>query len=188
MLERIRQRKERRRQAAQLHTAIVDQSRVPTFYADMGVPDTMLGRYEMVCLHAFLVLSRLRRENQDCARLAQTLHDMIFDDFDVALREAGLGDMGIGHRIKKLARNLHGRISVYERGLASGDDEMAEILRRNMYASSEPESAEIARMIGYIRAARDEINETSTTALVGGAPSFPDPSAFIVLSGKAAAQ
>lgn len=188
MLGRLRQRRERRRQAARLHSAIVEQSRLPAFYADMGVPDTMLGRYEMVCLHAYLVLTRLRRENRDCAQLAQTLHDLIFDDFDVALREAGLGDMGIGHRIKKLARNLHGRISVYERGLTSGDDDMAAILRRNMYASSEPETAEVARMIGYIRAARSAIDETPTTALVGGAPSFPDPSRYVELSGQAAAQ
>lgn len=188
MLGRIRRRRERKRQAARLHEAIVAQSRMPAFYADMGVPDTMLGRYEMVCLHAYLVLTRIRRESEDCARLAQTLHDMIFDDFDVALREAGLGDMGIGHRIKKLARNLHGRISVYESGLAAGDAEMAEILRRNMYASAEPEAGEVGRMIAYIRAARRDIDSTATPVFTTGVPSFPDPAAFVSLPEEAAVQ
>jgi len=188
MLGRLRQRRERWRQATFLHDGIVAQSRIPAFYADMGVPDTMLGRYEMVCLHAYLVLTRLRRESEDCARLAQTLHDLIFDDFDVALREAGLGDMGIGHRIKKLARNLHGRISVYERGLAAGDGEMADILQRNMYASVEPDADEVARMIGYIRTARAQIDGTAVSELLSGASSFPDPSGFIGLSSQAAAQ
>lgn len=188
MLERIQRRRERKRQAARLHETIVAQSRMPAFYADMGVPDTMLGRYEMVCLHAYLVLTRIRRESEDCARLAQTLHDMIFDDFDVALREAGLGDMGIGHRIKKLARNLHGRISVYEIGLAASDDEMADILRRNMYASAEPDAGEVARMISYIRAARHEVDGTAINVFMTDFPSFPDPVGFVSPPAEAAVQ
>ena len=71
MLTRIRERQARRIQALQLHDAIVSQSREPVFYAELGVPDTMLGRYEMVCLHAYLVLTRLKRDGE--ARLAQTL-------------------------------------------------------------------------------------------------------------------
>lgn len=179
MLGRIQQRRARRKLAARHYEAIVEQSRETAFYADFGVPDTMLGRYEMVCLHAYLVLTRLQRENEECARVAQTLHDLIFDDFDVALREAGLGDMGIGHRIKKLARNLHGRISVYESGLAAGDREMDEILRRNLYASAEPEPQEVASMIAYLRAARLEIDTVPASALLAGTSSFPDPRPFL---------
>ena len=175
MLTRIRERQARRIQALQLHDAIVSQSREPVFYAELGVPDTMLGRYEMVCLHAYLVLTRLKRDGE--ARLAQTLHDLIFDDFDVALREAGLGDMGIGHRIKKLARNLHGRISVYEAGLADGDAEMAVVLRRNMYASAEPSDEQVARMITYILAARRAMDDVSEAELLTGRPAFAGPAA-----------
>ena len=173
MLTRIRERRARREQALQLHNSIVTQSREPLFYAELGVPDTMLGRYEMVCLHAYLVLMRLKRDRE--LRLAQTLHDLIFDDFDVALREAGLGDMGIGHRIKKLARNLHGRISVYEIGLADKDAEMAIILRRNMYASAEPNDAQVAGMINYIRAARRAVDEVKAVELLAGKPAFVSP-------------
>ena len=179
MLGRIQQRRTRRKLAASHYEAIVAQSREPAFYAHLGVPDTMLGRYEMVCLHAYLVLARLKRESEECAQVAQTLHDLIFDDFDVALREAGLGDMGIGHRIKKLARNLHGRISVYESGLAAGDSALDEILRRNLYASAEPEPAQVAGMIAYLRAARGLIDEVSASALLEGRSSFPDSTAFV---------
>lgn len=188
MLGRIKQRQARRKLAARHYEAIVAQSRQPAFYAVLGVPDTMLGRYEMVCLHAYLVLTRLKRENEQCARIAQTLHDLIFDDFDVALREAGLGDMGIGHRIKKLARNLHGRISVYESGLAAGDSEMDEILRRNLYASAEPESAQVAGMIAYLRAARLLIDDVPVSTLLEGRSSFPDPTSLVGQSAEVLAQ
>jgi cytochrome b pre-mRNA-processing protein 3 len=180
MLRGIRERRERREQALRLHECILTQSRLPVFYAHHGVPDTMLGRYEMVCLHAYLVLTRLKRDGE--GRLAQRLHDLIFDDFDIALREAGLGDMGIGHRIKKLARNLHGRISAYERGLSENDTEMAIILRRNMYESAEPTDREVVSMIGYIRAARSAIDEGTIATVLTVGPMFVMPAASVCAS------
>lgn len=175
MMNWIRERKQRRELAARLLAVVIDQARRPAFYATFGVPDTMLGRYEMVCLHAYILLRRLKRVGGQGPQIAQTLHDQIFDDFDVALREVGLGDMGIGKRMKKLARNLHGRISAYERGLAAGDEEMDTVLRRNLYASAEPSDVQVAAMIGYIRRARDEVDGCAPEVLWDARPVFPDP-------------
>lgn len=164
-------------QARKFHEALIEQSRQPYFYARLGVPDTMLGRYEMVCLHAFLVLSRLQREGEEGRKLAQALYNLIFEDFDIALREVGIGDMGIGKRIKKLARNLHGRISAYESGLAAGEAELAAALRRNMYASAEPapDNEQVAGMIAYLRAARRAIDSSSPDAFFAAELPFPAP-------------
>ena len=175
MMNWIRERKQRRELATRLLEVVIDQARRPAFYATYGVPDTMLGRYEMVGLHAYVLLRRLKRIGGQGPRIAQTLHDQIFDDFDVALREAGLGDMGIGKRMKKLARNLHGRISAYERGLAAGDEEMAAALRRNLYASAEPSDAEVAAMIAYVRRARAEVDACTPETLWEARSVFPDP-------------
>ena len=180
MLTWIRERRENRELARRLHERIIEQSRHPQFYAVLGVPDTMLGRYEMVCLHAYLVLTRLKREGLRGARLAQVLHNVIFDDFDIALREVGIGDMGIGKRIKKLARNLHGRISVYDAGLAAGDADLGAALRRNMYASAEPAEDAVAGMVTYVRAARLEIDGCPASELFDARPAFPDPGAYSV--------
>src|SRR6476661_3579184 len=46
--------------AAALYGAIVAQARRPGFYAHLGVPDTVSGRFEMVLLHTVLVLRRLQ--------------------------------------------------------------------------------------------------------------------------------
>lgn len=175
MMNWIRERKRRRELAARLLAVVIDQARRPEFYVTYGVPDTMLGRYEMVCLHAYMLLRRLKRIGGQGPRIAQTLHDQIFDDFDVALREAGLGDMGISKRMKKLARNLHGRISAYEKGLEAGDMEMAAALRRNLYASAEPSDDQVAAMIAYMRHARDAVDTCEPDALWHAHPVFPDP-------------
>lgn len=175
MLNWIRERRQRKETAVRLREALIEQSRQPDFYRDFGVPDTMLGRYEMVCLHAYLLLRRLKGEGAAGRALAQTLHNVIFDDFDVALREVGVGDMGIGKRIKKLAYNLHGRISAYEQGLAAGDEDMAAALRRNLYASVEPSEPQVSAMTAYIRAARDVIDTADLTSILAANPPFPDP-------------
>ena len=179
MLNWIRERRQRRELATRLLAVIIDQARRPAFYASYGVPDTMLGRYEMVCLHAYLLLRRLKRVGGQGPRIAQTLHDRIFDEFDVALREAGLGDMGISKRIKKLARNLHGRLSAYEHGLAAGDTEMAAALRRNLYASVDPTDAQVAAMIAYMRHARAVVDDCEAEALWDARPVFPEPDATL---------
>ena len=45
---------------ATLYGAIVTQSRDPRFYEAYGVPDTVLGRFDLIVLHLALVLRRLR--------------------------------------------------------------------------------------------------------------------------------
>ena len=49
--------------AAELaYRRIVDQARQPGFFRDIGVPDTVDGRFELICFHAFLFLHRLKNE------------------------------------------------------------------------------------------------------------------------------
>jgi len=45
---------------AALYGAIVAQARLPVFYAGLGVPDTVLGRFDLIVLHLVLLLRRLR--------------------------------------------------------------------------------------------------------------------------------
>jgi hypothetical protein len=45
---------------AALYGAIVAQARQPVFYEAAGVPDTVLGRFDMILLHLVLLLRRLR--------------------------------------------------------------------------------------------------------------------------------
>src|SRR5258708_35051449 len=54
-------RRERRAAALAAYGRIVERSREPAFYAGWGVPDTLDGRLEVLALHAFLVLNRLKR-------------------------------------------------------------------------------------------------------------------------------
>ena len=98
----------------------------------------------------------------------------MFADIDRTLREHGIGDMGIGKRVKKLARNLYGRIAAYETGLASGTVELNEALRRNIYASANPSEDEVAAMIDYIKAAIEGLDAQQTSDIMSGIMVFPE--------------
>ena len=68
-------------------------ARAPALYAVLGVPDTLDGRFDMVGLHAFLLIDRLRRDPPPGPELAQAVFDAMFSDMDVTLREMGVGDL-----------------------------------------------------------------------------------------------
>jgi cytochrome b pre-mRNA-processing protein 3 len=130
-----------------LYAAIVEESRAADFYERWGVPDTLDGRFEVVCLHAFLVLRRLKGSDAD---FAQTLFDLMFQDFDRNLREMGAGDLGVGRHVKAMAQAFYGRIRAYERGL-DGAEDLGEALKRNLYGTGTPSPGQLAAMADYVR-------------------------------------
>ena len=88
-------RKSVREAAERAYQRVVDDSRRPLFFAELGVPDTVDGRFELICLHAFLYLHRLKREQPQATPLGQRFFDAMFADFDRSLREMGTGDLSV---------------------------------------------------------------------------------------------
>ena len=114
-----------RHQAYAAYASIVEQARAPDFFLRLDVPDTLDGRFEMIALHMFLVLNRLKAEHEATAEFSQALFDAMFADLDRGLREMGATDMGVGKRVKEMAKGFYGRIAAYEKGL-EGDDQTLE--------------------------------------------------------------
>jgi cytochrome b pre-mRNA-processing protein 3 len=160
--------------ASKLYNDLVAQARSPAFYLSYGVPDSMLGRFEMICLHSFLLFRRLGKTDNAGRELSQAVHDLMFSDFDRTLREQGIGDMGIGKRVKKLARNLYGRIAAYEAGLDGDRSELSDALRRNLYASVTPSDDEISAMIAYMKEAIAGLDAQPAPAIMSGTVVFPE--------------
>jgi len=156
-----------------LWTVLVAQARAPVFYRDLAVADTPLGRFEMIALHAVLLFRRLKDEGAEGRALAQAVHDRLFADLDIALREIGVGDMGIGKRVKTFARNLYGRIAAYDAGLAGDDEALAAALRRNLFAGDEAvPAAAVATMTAYVRAIAGRLAGQGGAGLLAGEVDF----------------
>ena len=170
----------RQRQANQtitdaLYTEIVAAARQPAFYSDWNVPDTPLGRFEMLSLHMFLFQHRMHEESEASREIAQILIDGFFEDVDHSLRELGIGDMGIPKRMKKLAKMYYGRTAAYDDALGRGDREaLVAALSRNILpeAASWPEAAHLA---DYVVGAVDRLAAQDSEAIRAGRISFPAP-------------
>jgi cytochrome b pre-mRNA-processing protein 3 len=163
--------------AERLYTALVAQARQPAFYREGKVPDSLDGRFELVALHAFLVLRRLKSEGPAGARLAQRLFDRMFVDMDESLREIGVGDLSVGKRVKAMAKALYGRISAYEAALEDpATAPLEEALARNLYGTlPTAQGLPLAAMAAYLRRAAAEIDAQSGGDLFAGRISFPPP-------------
>jgi len=134
-----------------LYGAIVARARDPAFFLALSVPDTLDGRFELIALHAFLVLNRLKADHAATAALGQELFDTMFADLDRGLREMGAGDLGVGRRVKEMAKGFYGRIVAYDQGLAEADDALAAALRRNLYGTVAPPEEAVVAMARYAR-------------------------------------
>ena len=133
-----------------IYNLIVQQARNPKFYQDLLVPDTIDGRFEMISLHVFLVLRRLRRSSKGASELSQALFDYMFQDMDLSLREMGAGDMGVGKRVKAMIQGFYGRVASYEGGLADGKKTLEAALMRNVYGTVYFSSVPVQRLAEYV--------------------------------------
>ncbi|HEV2506892.1 MAG TPA: ubiquinol-cytochrome C chaperone family protein [Mesorhizobium sp.] len=156
-----------------LYAQIVAAARQTFFYSHWNVPDTPLGRFEMLSLHMFLFQHRLHGESGVPAELAQTLIDEFFTDVDHSLRELGISDVGVPKRMKKLAKMYYGRTAAYADALGRDDkNDLAASLSRNVRpdVADWPEAPDLA---AYVLRARETLALQSSEAICLGELAFP---------------
>jgi cytochrome b pre-mRNA-processing protein 3 len=159
---------------ASLYGTIVAQARAAAFYQDFGVPDTVNGRFEMVVLHALLLLHRLNTEPQSIRRLGQAVFDRFCRDMDANLREMGVGDLAVPRKMRGIGEAFYGRQLVYDAALAASDrGPLAAALARNVFGAAAAPGAE--RLAAYMREAVRHLAAQDGNALSRGALAFPDP-------------
>lgn len=156
-----------------IYGQIVAAARQPKLYADWDVPDTPLGRYEMIALHLFLFLHRVRGVKGPVAALAQDLTDRLFAELDHSIRELGVGDLGVPKRMKKLARMFYGRAASYGEALDRRDRAaLTAALARNVRPdlAEWPQARELAV---YVEAAHLRLAEQDLAGFLAGTLAFP---------------
>lgn len=167
--------------AERLYLALVEQARRPEFYDRLSVPDTLDGRFDMIVLHAVLLIARLRATGGGGARLAQGVFDAMFADMDHNLREIGVGDLSVGRRVKAMAMGFYGRAAAYEAALAGGGGALEAALARNVYGTLEtqPEPAALAALAEYMRRQAAALDRQPAADLLDGRIDFEPPSALV---------
>ena len=161
---------------AALYGAVVAQARCPRFYEDYGVADAVLGRFDMIVLHAALLLRRMREGDSGMQRLAQGVFDAFCLDIDHNLREMGISDQGVPRQMKRVGEAFYGRAKAYDAALALADNGLlAEALTRNVYAEAVEPQVAAAQLAAYVRRVVDALQGQDLAALARGEVRFPEP-------------
>ena len=160
-----------------LYTAIVTQARRPEFYAHCSVSDTVDGRFDLLALHCFLILHRLKQDGAAQGALSQALFDLMFADMDQSLREMGVSDVSVGAKVKTMAAAFYGRIAAYEPSLTD-PAALGAALARNLYRGEPVDEVVLSAMVDYVMAqaamlAALDVSELEQGRVRFGAPVMP---------------
>lgn len=151
------------------------QARQPVFYSGLGVPDTIDGRFDLIALHAILLVRRLKAGGDDARQVAREIVDTMFEDLDRSLRELGVSDQGLPRRMRAMAEGFLGRMLAYEAALGGDIAELVGALRRNVYGTVEIDEQRIAQLTSYVRSQATALDRQAEADLLAGKVAFRTP-------------
>jgi cytochrome b pre-mRNA-processing protein 3 len=158
-----------------LYGMIVAQARMPCFYREYGVADTVDGRFDLLVLHLALVLDRLAEDPQ-ARHVGQALFDRFCVDMDDNLREMGVGDLSVPKHMRRVGEAYFGRAQAYRAALAlNGQEALTEALERNIYGRGTGNRAGAARLATYMREAIRDLRRQPVSQLLAGTLKLPNP-------------
>ena len=177
------QRKQESLPAERIYQSVLAASRQPDLYIEFEIPDNLDSRFDMLCLHISLVMLRLRQLPEEIQKpLNQDLFDRFFADMDFTLREMGVGDLGVGKRVRKMSEAFMGRLTAYDEALAESDaDALCLAVARNL-RRVETSCAADKRMAAYMIDKHQQLARLSDASLQDGKVDFV---AVLALNGQA---
>lgn len=157
-----------------IYGMIVTQAREPIFYRDLGVPDTVNGRFDLLLLHLWLLLRRLRTvqgATGGATELSQALFDRFCEDMDDNLREMGVGDQTVPKRMRAFGEAFYGRVQAYDQAMESGGEALASAISKNILNGAGFDQAQ--QLAAYARASEADLGRADEAALLCASFKFP---------------
>ena len=158
------------------YATLTSVAREPVFYLDFDVPDTVMGRFEMLSLVLILYFRRTRASETSGQEIAQEIVDAFFQDIDYSIRELGIGDTSVPKRMKKLAGMFYGRLESYAAALDGGDAvALAAALSRNVHPLSGEAASPMVRLADWALEAEAALANVPEGEIATGSALFPVP-------------
>lgn len=169
----------RRAAIAALYDRLAMAARAPGLYLELGVPDTLEGRFEALALHVVIALRSLRALPAPADEVARDLTDAFFRDLDGSLREMGVGDTTVPKRMKALAQAFYGRAKAYDMALENADEAaLAAALGRNVQGHVEAGGTQAKPLTRYALAAERDLKARDLDTIFREGFGFPKPESF----------
>ena len=150
-----------------LYGAAVRAARDPWLYHSLGIPDTLDGRFDLICLHAYLLIRLLMAQPSPGPELAQAVFDAMISDMDVNLREMGVGDLSVGKGVRRMWEAFHGRAAAYGAAM-SEPAALTAAIARNVWRGTAPPPGAAEALARLMRAQEAHL----ATQIASDWPSF----------------
>ena len=158
-----------------LFSKVIEQSRLPVFYTDYLVEDSIDGRFDLMALHMSILINKLDQSAQS-ADLKRMLQEAMFDNLDLTMREIGVGDLGVGKKVKIMAEAFYGRMNIYQENLNRSDqDNMQKAILRNLYRQRNIPPAVLEKLADYYFTQGQYINNQTVSDIMLGNIAFVTP-------------
>ena len=168
MFQRFRTRRRNRAIVDALYGEVVMLARAPRLFVKGGIPDTVMGRFEALAIHMFLLLRRCRADAA-LAPLAQDVVDRFAVDVEHSLRELGVGDLSVPKRIRKLTGQFYERVSAYDAAMAGEAEEQAlAAALRGRAAGSEAARDAAEHLAAYMKREAARLDLVPASAILQG--------------------
>lgn len=153
----------------QQYAALTNGARQPFFYSDLGVPDSVMGRLEMISAILIVYFRRTSKASVGVQQISQEIVDAFFQDVDHSIRELGVGDLSVPKRMKKLAGRFYGRMESYSEALNAKDKEkLAEALKRNFHPQALELAPDMSGLAEYLLFAEAQLADLPDDTLLSG--------------------
>src|SRR5690606_26118770 len=108
-------------EAGDLYAAVVAEARLPAWYRDAGVPDTLDGRFAVLATLLALADIRLERGGDQARSFGPRLTEAFIADMDPQMREAGFGDPSLGKQVRMMVGSLAAKVDRWRKAVDSAE-------------------------------------------------------------------
>jgi hypothetical protein len=106
---------------ALLYRRILESSYDNTFYANLKVPDTIDGRFDVIILHIFVFIKIFKNSSDVEKNFTQKLFDIFMIEVESSYREMGISDQSFGKKMKIVIESFYGRTKLYDQYLIENE-------------------------------------------------------------------
>lgn len=152
-------------QGGVVFSAATAEARQIHWFAEGHVPDTLDGRFGVLCTVMALVLVRLERDGEAGDTLSVALTERFIHVMESEHRELGLGDPTLGRTVRKLVAVLARRTALWRRTIAADDWRAA--ARGSLYKDEPPTDA-LDHCAAALKALWSRLDESDHAALAQG--------------------
>jgi cytochrome b pre-mRNA-processing protein 3 len=157
-----------------IYDKIVEQARNPKFYTQMGVPDDLIGRYNMIVIHLTILFASANGLGEDeAAGLKQQTFEQFMREMEAMVRDLGIGSEYVPHEVRNIAGISSKQIMIYEHALANGGiSSLSAEIRADFQKTHEHSTVDAAALAGYMLKSIAKVKAAPSSSILAGQIEF----------------